>query len=307
MFYNRKDIHTMKYISTFLLLLFQLVVSAQQLNTSSFYELSPILHNPATAGSRQHAFIGGSFKKQWNSMPGSPQTGLVYGQTFLPNARLGLGGYLYHDVTGPTSRTGLQLAYAYHIPVAEQSSFSMGIEARFQQLRFDRAKLQAELGGLDPVVSAIGNRYKADAGVGIAFTSPALQVGAAVSQLVQTKYNLYDMPGTATSRSRHFRHYYLHAACTVNSDEATKIIPNALFIYLPNAPLEVQSGVRVLHNDLFWYGLGWRARQGWMLSAGFKVREKFSVGYSFDFYNSPLSMYEKGSAGHELMLHYELR
>lgn len=297
----------MKSISTFLMMLLQLAASAQQLNTSSFYELSPVLHNPATAGSRQHAFVGGSFKKQWSSMPGSPQTGLVYGQTFLPNMRLGLGGYLYHDVTGPTSRTGLQLAYAYHIPVAEKSSFSMGLEARFQQLRFDRAKLQAALGGIDPVVTATGNRYKADAGFGIAFTSPALQVGAAVSQLVQTKYDLYDAGGTAASQSRLYRHYYLHGAYTWAPDESTRLIPNALLIYLPNAPMEIQTGLRVMHNDLFWYGLGWRARQGWMLSAGFKLKEKFSIGYAFDFYNAPLNTYEKGSAGHELLLHYELR
>lgn len=278
---------------------------AQQLNTSSFYELYAVLHNPATAGGSRHALMGSSLKKQWSSMPGNPQTGLVYGQTYLPKAKLGLGGYLYHDVTGPTSRTGLQMAYAYHIPVKEASSFSFGLEARLQQLRFDRAKLQAALGTLDPVATASSNRLKADAGVGVAFTSPTLQIGAAVSQLVQSNYQLYEMAGTRAQQSRLYRHFYLHGAYSWQVDEETKITPNGLLIYLPNAPLEVQSGLRVNHNNLFWYGLNYRVRQGWMISGGVKLKQKFSIGYSFDIYSSPLTIYEKGSSGHELMLHYE--
>lgn len=297
----------MKYLLFFLFLSAAFAAGAQQLNTTSFYELFPVLHNPATTGSRQHAILGASFKKQWNNMPGSPQTGVVYGQAFLPSAKIGLGGYLYHDVTGPTSRTGLQMAYAYHLPVSEERRLSFGFEARLQQLGFDRARLQAELGGLDPVALNINNRLKGDAGFGAAYTSPTLQVGASVSQLVQSKYQLYEMYGTASAQSRLHRHFYLHGAYTWRPDEVTQFIPHALFTYLPNAPVEVQTGVRVAHNDLLWYGLGWRAKQGWMISAGMKLKQKFSIGYSFDIYRSPLSIYEKGSAGHELLLHYEWR
>lgn len=294
-----------RYAFFFLLLLFSFHLKAQQLNSTSFYELYSVLHNPATTGSKQHAFIGGSFKKQWNSMPGSPQTGLLYGQTFLPKAKLGLGGYIYHDVTGPTARTGVQMAYSYHLPVKEGSSVSFGFEARIQQLSFDRAKLQAQLGNGDPVVSGIGNRIKGDAGFGFAYTTPRLQVGAAVSQLVQSKYELYERSGTAIQQSRLYRHYYLHGAYTFATDEFTKITPNGLLIYLPNAPLELQTGVRVMHNDLLWYGLNWRARQGWMISAGVKLSQKFTAGYSFDIYSAPLTLYQKGSTGHELMLQYD--
>jgi type IX secretion system PorP/SprF family membrane protein len=296
----------MKYLLPLLLFLTGLTCSAQQLNTTSFYELYTVLHNPATAGSAQHGIIGASFKTQWQSIPGSPKTALVYGQTFLSSSNLGVGGYLYHDVTGPTSRTGLQMAYAYHIRVKEKSSLSFGLEARLQQLRFDMAKLLAELGGIDPVTTDLSNRQKADAGFGIAYTSPKWQVGASVTQLLQTKYKLYEVAGTLSEQSRFYRHYYLHAAYKWKSDEATHLIPNVLFIYLPNAPLEIQTGLRVAHDDLLWYGLNWRWRQGWMVAAGVKLKKKFSIGYSFDLYKSPRSIYEKGSTGHELLLLYEL-
>lgn len=265
------------------------------------------MHNPATAGTRQQAFVGASFKTQWSSIPGSPKTGLVFGQTRFTNAKIGLGGYLYRDVTGPTSRTGLQMAYAYHVPVTENGTLSFGFEARLQQLQFDRAKLQAELGGLDPVATGASNRLKADAGFGMAYTTNNFQVGASVSQLVQSAYHLYETAGNMAEQSKLYRHYYLHGFYNWQVDESTKIIPNALLIYLPNAPLEVQSAARVEHNRLFWYGLGWRQRQGWMISAGVNVKEQLTIGYSYAIYSSPLSVYEKGSAGHELLLRYELR
>lgn len=295
----------MKYLSFTLLLLTGLAVSAQQLNTSSFSKLYSMLHNPATVGSSKHAFVGATFKTQWSGMPGSPRTGLVYGQGYLPAAKIGLGGYLYHDVTGPTARTGLQTAYAYHIPLQEESSLSFGIEARLVQLGFDRAKLQAELRGLDPVALNAGNRIKADAGFGLSYTSPLWQIGASVSQLVQSKFNLYEVVGTTSAQSRLYRHWYLHGAYKWKLDEETTLTPNALFIYLPNAPLEIQSGIRFSHHDLFWGGMHWRARQGWMISAGVKLKERLSVGYSFDLYSSPLSIYDNGWPGHELLLHYD--
>ncbi|HEU4903557.1 MAG TPA: type IX secretion system membrane protein PorP/SprF, partial [Flavisolibacter sp.] len=62
------------YLSIFLFLSLGFRSPAQQLNASSFYQLYPVLHNPATAGSKEYAVIGGSFKKQWSGMPGSPQT-----------------------------------------------------------------------------------------------------------------------------------------------------------------------------------------------------------------------------------------
>jgi type IX secretion system PorP/SprF family membrane protein len=296
--------NTLKHLFLNFLLLTGMTVCGQQLNTSSFYELHPVLHNPAAAGSQQTAFVGASFKKQWSSMPGSPQSGVVYGQAFLPAARVGLGGYLYHDVTGPTSRTGLQMAWAYQVPLSEERRLSFGFEARLQQLGFDRAKLQAALGALDPVTLNMGNRLKADAGFGMAYISPTVQFGAAVSQLVQSKYELYEVYGTQSAQSRLYRHWYLHGSYAWKTDEATTITPHALFTYLPNAPAELQTGVRIMHHELFWYGLGWRVRQGWIINAGMKLNEKFTIGYSFDLYQSPLSIYEKGSTGHELLLQY---
>lgn len=289
----------------FIFFIMALASDAQQLTASSFYDMYSVLHNPATAGSQHYGSIGGTFRTQWSGMPGGPRTGLIFGSTYIPKANLGIGGYIYNDVTGPTTRNGLQMAYSYQISLKNDASFSLGLEGRLQQFSYDKAKLQEVLGPNDPVVSGSSKHFTGDAGFGAAFTSKTLQVGASVSQLVQSKLNLYEDNGNTTDEARQYRHYYLHGYYKWAVDKQTKIIPNLLFIYLPNAPLEVQGGARVEHNDLFWYGLTWRARQAWLISAGVRLKQKFNIGYSFDIYTSPLSIYDRGSNGHEIMLRYD--
>lgn len=297
----------MKRIINFVLLLFSTVTlcSAQQLMTSSLYDQQGNFFDPATVGTQKHGMIGASYRKMWSGIDGGPQTAIVFGSTYLEKANIGIGGYIYNDVTGPTKRTGLQTAYAYHISLNNGTAlFSIGLEARLQQFSFDKAKLQASLGN-DPVLGTTDSRIKGDAGLGIAYTNKTFQVGASVSQLVQTKLDFYSGNLSRTEEAKLYRHYYFHGNYKWDVDGNTKIIPNVLFIYLPNAPVEFQGGVRVEHKDLFWWGVGLRARQSWMLSAGVKLQKKFTIGYCFDMFSTPLSQFDNGSSGNEILLRYD--
>ncbi|HNF38756.1 MAG TPA: type IX secretion system membrane protein PorP/SprF [Chitinophagaceae bacterium] len=277
----------------------------QQLTTASLYDQHGFLHNAATVGGAKHGVVGASYRTMWSGIDGAPQTTVVYGSAFIPKIKLGLGGYLYNDVTGPTKRTGLQMAYAYHIPMKHDASFSIGIVGRLQQFSIDKAKLQQSLGSNDPVLAGDSKRFKGDAGLGIAYNSKKLNAGISVSQLIQSKLDFYNGNLTRNEEARLYRHYYLHGSYSWDVDGSTKIIPNLLFIYLPNAPLEFQGGARVEHKEIFWWGVALRARQSWMLSAGVHIQKKFTIGYCFDIYSTPLSVYDKGSNAHEIMLRYD--
>lgn len=292
-------------IFSLILICFFTGAAAQQLQTSSLYDMQGVLHNPATAGSAKHGMVGASYRTMWEGMPGGPQTATLFGSAFIPKVKLGVGGYIYSDKTGPTKRTGLQMSYAYHIPVSDKGSFSIGLEARGQQFTVDKAKLQESLGANDPVLAGSENRFKFDAGFGLAYTGEKFQVGASVSQLIQSKLDFYSGSLSTSEEGRLYRHYYLHGHYKWNVDGSTTVIPNLMVIYLPNAPTEFQGGVRVEHRELFWWGLALRARQSWMLNAGVRIKKAFSIGYSFDIYNTPLSVYDKGANGHEVALRYD--
>ncbi len=278
--------------------------SAQQLQTSSMYDLQGLFHNPSTAGV-QGSLVGVSYRTQWSSISGSPKTATVFGSFDMPQHNIGIGGYIYNDKTGPTSRTGVQLAFAKHIPLSNGARFSLGIEARGLQFAIDRAKLTESLGA-DPAIGASDNKFKFDAGFGISYTGKKLQVGIAASQLIQSKLDFYTGNLTRTEEGRLYRHYYFHGKYKWNVDDATTISPNFLVIYLPNAPTEYQFGARVEHNELFWWGVGYRVKQSFLLSAGLNVNKKFTIGYAFDIYSTPISVYDAGANAHELLLRYNI-
>lgn len=272
--------------------------------TSSLYDLQGNLHNPAVVGVTKQTTMGASYRSMWSGIAGSPVTALVYGSTFLEKANIGVGAYLYSDVTGPTSRRGIQTSYAYHIPTNNGGTFSVGLEARFQQFAIDKAMLIDALGN-DPVMGGAANRFKGDAGLGLAYTTKKWQLGMSVSQLIQSALNFYSGSLSRTEEARLYRHFYLHGSYQWKVDANTTVTPNFLVIYLPNAPTELQAGARVEHREVFWWGLSLRARQSWMLSAGVKVQKKLMLGYSFDIYSSPLSVFDKGPNAHEVVLRYQ--
>lgn len=293
----------MKRIITIVLLAVTGNVTAQQLQTSSMYDLQGMLQNPAMAGVQEHNFIGASYRTQWSGISGSPQTATVFGSFGLPKQKIGVGGYIYSDKTGPTSRTAIEISLAKHIITGNGNIFSIGIENRLQQYALDKSKLTATLGN-DPAIGGSDSRFKYDAGFGFAYKTKKFQAGASVSQLVQSKLDFYSGNLSTTEQARLYRHYYLHAAYKWTVDDATTITPNFVMTYLPNAPTDFQMGARVEHRELFWWGVGYRVKQSYMLSAGLHINHKFTIGYAFDDYISPISSFDGGANSHEVLLRY---
>ena len=277
----------------------------QQLQTSSLYDMQGVFHNPSMAGVNMKGMVGVTYRNQWNGISGAPKTATVFGSFELPDQKIGLGAYLYNDQTGPTSRTGVQLAFAKHIPLENGGKISLGIEARGLQYSIDVNKLQQTLGN-DPVLGSNDSRFKFDAGFGVSYTGKKLQIGASVAQLVQSKLGFYTGNLSSGEEGRLYRHYYLHGAYKLKIDASTVITPNFLLIYLPNAPEELQIGAKVEHNEVFWWGIAHRINQSFILSAGVNINKKFTVGYAFDIYNTPFSVFEKGSNAHEVLLRYNI-
>lgn len=282
-------------------------VKSQQLQSSSFYDMQGLLHNPSLAGVQQNKDIkgvaGATYRQQWSGISGSPKTFTAFGSFELAKHKAGIGAYAYNDKTGPTSRTGVALQLSKHIRFNDGGVFALGIEARVQQYAIDMNKLAESIPG-DPVLGAKDNRFKFDAGFGISYTNDKWQLGVSASQLVQSKLDVYSGNLNRTEEARLYRHYYFNGRYNWDVDGNTTISPNIMVIYLPNAPLEVTGGARVEHNKLLWWGLGYRSTQSWMLSAGLHINKKLSLGYAYDIYNAPVSSFDGGHNANEFLLRF---
>ncbi|TAH03330.1 MAG: type IX secretion system membrane protein PorP/SprF [Sphingobacteriales bacterium] len=50
------------------------IAVAQQLQTSSMYDVQGVFHNPAMAGTQKNNIVGATYRSQWSGISGSPKT-----------------------------------------------------------------------------------------------------------------------------------------------------------------------------------------------------------------------------------------
>lgn len=280
---------------------------AQQLHFTSLYMQHNSMYNPAAAGMTDNSkMIGISYRSMWSAFPGNPKTFILYGDANWKKMNAGIAGYLYRDVTGPTSRTGLQLAYSYHIISRDQKSkFGLGLELRALQYAIDKSKLNDALGS-DPVLAGSDNKLKLDAGAGAYFTNGTFSAGVAVSQLIQSKLAFAEV-NNATLRAKLYRHYNFTANYYWQTGENIALIPNMMVRLIENSPSEVDFGCKVDYQDKLWWALNWRVHQFWSIQAGFKLMKRLNVGYAYDYYQAPISQFNAGSNAHEIGLRFDVR
>jgi len=294
----------------FSFLLFLLVVgygaSAQQLYFMSQYLQHNSMLNPAAAGIANQNMIGISYRDQWSSFPGNPRTYMVYGDVNLDKLKAGIAGYVYRDETGPTSRTGVQLAYSYHIISRdEKHKLGLGIELRGLQYAIDKGKIQASLPN-DPALNGASSKFGFDAGAGVYYTDGKFSGGAAVSQIIQSKLQLADVPN-AKLNGKLYRHYNFLANYKIQTGEDIFLIPNALVRVVEHAPTEYEAGVKLDYQDKIWFALIYKFNQMYSIQAGFKIAKQLSISYSYDAYKTPISVYDGGSGANEIGIRFDFR
>ena len=278
---------------------------AQQLHFTSIFQQHNAMYNPAAAGFTSKGVIGTTYRSMWSAFPGNPKTFMVYGDTYWEKKSSGFAGYVYKDVTGPTSRTGVQLAYSYHVKTGAKSQLGLGLELRGLQYYIDKSKLTDALGS-DLVLAGNNTSFKLDGGAGIYYSDEKFSAGAAVSQLIQSKLAFSDIPN-ATERAKLYRHFCFTANYIIETGGTTHLTPNVMVRYIPHAPTEYDLGCKVDVDNKIWWTLIWRVRHFWSLQAGFKLADRMSFTYAYDYYNEPFSDFNTGNNAHEIGLRFDLK
>lgn len=268
--------------------------------------------NPAAAGLSDKNKVGVSYRNQWSSFPGNPKTFMLYTDVNLPKLKAGIGAYLYKDETGATSRNGIQLAYSYHIiSKNEKHKFGIGLELRGLQFAIDKNKIKAgnsdpAIGPIviDPVFAGASSKFGIDAGAGVYYTNGKLSAGAAVSQIIQSKLQLTNVPN-ANLAGKLYRHYNFILNYEIPAGDNISLIPNMLLRVVEHAPAEFEAGVKLDYKEKLWVAILHKVKQSYSLQMGFKLQEKINVSYSYDAYNTPISAFDGGSGAHEIGLRYD--
>jgi len=272
-------------------------IAAQQLHQLTQYMDNQLIFNPAAAGSTDVIDAKVGYRSQWTGLDDGPSTVYLSGHTNLADNRsVGLGVTLFSDVTGPTSRQGGQLAYAYHLPLENNSFLGIGVSGTFFQYRieFDDFVPGHEF---DPMLlNGQQSKMSGDVNFGLYYYGNNFWVSASALQLLEREVAFLDDASTVPLN----RHYFAGAGYTFDINQDFSIEPSFFVKSVTAIPVHLDLNARVIYQQAYWLGIGYRTQDAVNVMLGLDLNDSFKVSYSYDFNTTDLREYANGS--HEFTL-----
>jgi len=292
---------------TILLLSCVLKVSSNLDPLYTQFMTNPFLINPALAGTYPYYQIITNSRLQWAGFTDAPITNVIsmFGPTI--NQPMGLGGYIMHDATGPTSKTSINFSYAYTYGISEDLKISMGLSVGLFQYKIDGTGKTATEDHVY-IPGQTFTQYGPDATLGFYLYSSTYHAGLASTNLLGNKLKIGE-DTAITNLSRLSRHYYLHGGYKYMINRELSIEPTIIFRKVVAIPLQVDFNVRVWYGkrtweqSKIWGGLSFRSRDAVTIMVGFVYQRKIEIGYSYDIGINKLRTYHYGT--HEVMIGFK--
>lgn len=290
------------HIAALLVLVLVNKSNAQQLPQYTQYMFNDFVMNPAIAGRADYWEAKSNNRYQWMGITDAPRTYILSMQGPFRNLKMGIGGTIFTDIVGPTRRTGINMAYAYHIKLNETYKLSMGVNAGILQYAVDGSKIYPHDAG-DPVLSPnYQSAIAPDLGAGLYFYSKKLYVSLGFPQLYQANLKFFEYQTTKNSTLA--IHFYGLAGYKFNLGDDFILEP-AVLVKMTDPvqykiPVKVDGGLKLSYQDKIWIGANYRTKDAVTAMIGYMFKNWLMFGYSYDYSTTNLQKYNTGT--HEVML-----
>ena len=292
-----------KIVALFFTIGFGAVVYAQQLPQLTQYMINNYAIKPAIAGMHDYYQVNTTIRNQWAGINDAPRTTIlsIYGKK---SDHVGLGGVVYNDQAGPTSRLGGNMSYTYHLSLSSEVKAAFALAAGFSQFKISKDAITWE----DPTSSdAQGGdivRAVPDATFGFNTYGKNWYFGLSIPQLLSYSPDLYDRNFydnlDEESQGKLLRHYYVLGAYKHQIDPFWSIEPSLLLKSFKASPTQFDIGVKTTYDDKLWFGGGYRTNGDILCLLGYTINERYMLGYSYDISTGEIGIASNGS--HEFML-----
>lgn len=270
----------------------------QQLPIYTNYVLNPYAYNPAVAGSKPHAVVNLNYRNQWVGFQDAPKTYMIsLSSPIGKQKKVAIGALVNSDNVGLLSRTSGYLTFAYHIKLNEKYKLGLGVSAGMVQYRiklFD-AKIADSGDGL--LTGNIMSNNVFDSNGGLYLYSDKLFFGVATYQYLGNKISWKD------SQSNLSQHMYATLGYTMKASKTISIQPSALVKFNAPLPIQPEFSLRALYKNIFWIGGSYRMNDAASALLGITIKDKLTIGYSYDITTSNMKTYSRGS--HEIAICYQ--
>jgi type IX secretion system PorP/SprF family membrane protein len=194
----------MRYVTLLILFCMHAVSdsTAQQVASMYRYNFAPALYNPAANSLQSGWGVQLLHRSQWIGVEGAPQIQGVATQWKM--IRTALGFNAQRIKTGPLQVSGLNIAYAYTLPLSADWQLHAGISAGMGNWNADWRQLNLSDNNDQVFTNELG-RWRPNFGAGLLFTAPYISFGLGMPQITEHRLRKgIDTEPTARS----YRRYY---------------------------------------------------------------------------------------------------
>ena len=291
------------YIS-FILLLVQMVVRAQQdpQYTQYMYNMSVI--NPAyTTNDIGMLNFGTLYRSQWKNAVGSPKTLTFFAHTPLSEkVEMGLS-FITDDVgDGVLKENNIYADFAYVLKLDDKSNISLGLKGGITTFETNFNGFMLPEFQDDAAFNENLNSTFPNVGIGAFYHRENFYAGLSVPNLLTSKHiensNGINRIGTEEM------HVFITSGYVYELNPDLKIKPSVMAKMVQGAPLTMDVSFNVLFNNRFEGGLSYRLEDSVSAMFNLSVIPALRIGYAYDYTLSNLSDYSAGS--HEIFILFDL-
>ncbi len=294
-----------------LMLMLSSAVYGQQIEDFSLLRENAFILNPAVAGTEGWIHGVATFRKEFLQINQSPYTAVLAMNGMVLSKNIGLGGYLVDDVTGPTAKTGANLAFAYNLPIKKKYNnadpdhiLSFGASVTIVQYRLNGSELQPTNPGDPQLIVANGTKIFPDASFGIYYKyKEDFFAGFSVPQIMGLNINYQSKDGTAAIKTEQQLNFLVGGKISFNRGKLS-IDPVADFRYQKGAPPQGDIGLRFTAKNMVWVGVNYRTLNQVVFEGGFNVKDVFKLSYAYDLNTTGYTQQVGGT--HEVSLSFNI-
>jgi type IX secretion system PorP/SprF family membrane protein len=283
-----------------------LKVSAQQDPHFTQYMNNMSAVNPAYATATPTILnLGSLYRSQWSGIDGAPKTLTLFAHTPINN-KIETGISLISDNIGDGAKkeTNFFADFAYILQLDEKQNLSFGVKAGFSTIstNFNGFRLNSGDVSTDKAFAENVNETVPNIGVGAYYFTDNYYVGISAPNLLSAEHikERKEISSLGTQKI----HTYFTGGYVFEINEAFKLKPAFMAIFVTGAPVSVDLTANVLYNEKFELGVAYRFNDSVSLLMNVNVTSNLRIGYSYDYTVSNLSQFDSGS--HEIGLFYNL-
>lgn len=255
---------------------------SQQFTQFSSYLLNSMGINSAYTGSNDATEFLANYRKQWITLPGSPQTVFLSGNGYFEKRKVGIGGVLLSDKIGGANSVNLTLNGSYRLPLGKFAlQFGLNAGTLFYRQNLDDLKV---VDSGDKVFSGESvTQVLPVLGTGVYLFSNDFYLGLSSPDLLETE-NINKK-----------RHFYFSVGKVLSLNNNLKIKPAVLAKYVQSTRVQFDLSTTMIVRDVYGAGASLRTGAGFVIFGQVFPSENLAIALAYDKMTNGLLRSEAGT------------